>query len=298
MNKRPVIASLALLLVVSCASSRSSLSNTAPARSASTGSAWTSRLIDPVSAPTAFESPIINTSLNALIIHQKLPSSSIFAGGDLQVYALQARYAITDRLAFIATKDGYIDFNPDATMDDEGTADIAAGFKYAVIDDPEAGLLVTPGFVFETKSGDKEVFQGNGDGLIRPFVSTGWDGGDLNFIGSFAYNHPLDDDAESSSYDYHLHLDYELAPSFFPLVEINGITYTSDGSALAANFEGGDLINLGSTNVAGNSLITGAVGSRYKVCEGFFLGFTYEWPLTSREDLIDSRFTFDALILL
>ncbi|MFT7670899.1 MAG: hypothetical protein ACI8X5_003612 [Planctomycetota bacterium] len=79
---------------------------------------------------------------------------------------------------------------------------------------------------------------------------------------------------------------------------MNGITYISDGSTAFDNLEAGDLINLGSNNVAGNTVITGAVGSRYALSDNLFLGLTYEWPLTSRQDLIDSRITFDLLYLL
>ena len=81
------------------------------------------------------------------------------------------------------------------------------------------------------------------------------------------------------------------------MLEINGITYTSDGETLAGDFEGNDVINLGSTDVSGNSVITAAIGARYRVSGNMLLGLTYEWPLTSREDLLDSRITVDFLYL-
>ena len=37
------------------------------------------------------------------------------------------------------------------------------------------GRLVTPGLIFEASNGSRDVFQGNGDGLLRPFVSAGYD---------------------------------------------------------------------------------------------------------------------------
>lgn len=292
-----LLATTVLLLSCCSCAATSGQSDSILADGDAPGTRWTSRLIDPVSAPTTFESPVIHTSLNGIFMQHELPDDSIFDGGDVQIYALQGRYAVSDRLALIATKDGYIDLNPGTGADESGLADIAGGFKYAVIDDPDKGLLVTPGLIFETTSGDEEVFQGQGDGVLRPFVSAGWDRGELNVLGSLAYNLPLDKDAKSTSFDYHLHLDYEVSPKFFPLIEFNGITYIDDGDALAVDFEGGDLINLGSGDVSGNTLITGAVGARYRVNEALYLGFAYEVPLTSREDIIDSRVTVDLLYL-
>ncbi len=260
--------------------------------------AWTSRLIDPVSSPVTFASPLIHTSLNLIGLQQELPSDSVFSGGDVNVFAAQIRYAVNDRLALLATKDGYVDFNPDAGMDEEGLADIAFGFKYAVVADEERGLLVTPGLLFETKSGDEDVFQGNGSGAFRPFVSAGLDLGELNLIGATELHLPLDDDEETTLISYHAHADYEVTPELHPLVEVNGITYLKDGEALPFDFEGGDLINLGSADVDGNTVVTGAVGARYRLSENVWLGLVYELPLTSREDLFDSRITLDAVLLL
>ncbi len=250
---------------------------------------WSEVLPDPISAGTTFESPVIETSLEAHAVQQNFPSDSIFGGGHFNVYALQGRYAINDQVAIIATKDGYIDVNPKLGDDEHGWADIALGFKARVFEDREKGFIVTPGFIVETDVGNGEVFQGNGDGLLRPFVTAGWDRGQLNWIGSLGYNHPLDRDEESSSLDYHAHVSYEIAPEFLALAELHGITYTSDGDALPVDFEGGDLINLGANDVAGNSVFSGAVGLAYKLSPRYQLGVTYEQPIGGREDLLDDR---------
>ena len=250
---------------------------------------WHKRFIEPVSAGTTFESPVIDSHLEAHIAHQNFPNNSIFGGGGFDLYAVQARFAVTDRLAVIATKDGYIDLDPNVGADQSGLADIAGGVKYAAYVNEDSGVIVTPGIIFETKSGDRDVFQGNGDGLVRPFVSAGWDLEEFNVLGSFALNQPLDGDAEVASIDYHLHVSREVAPNLFPLLEINGITYTNDGNVLPVNFEGGDLINLGSANVSGNTVIWGALGAAYNISERWQAGIVYEWPWTSREDLMEDR---------
>ena len=250
---------------------------------------WTGRFIEPVSAGTTFESPVIDSNLEAHVVHQEFPDDSIFGGGGFNLYALQARFAVTEDLAVIATKDGYIDLNPDVGTDESGLADIGGGVKYSAYKNADSGVIITPGIIFETKSGDLDVFQGNGDGIIRPFVSAGWDMGKTNLLGSFGFNAPIDDDAESTSFDYHLHLSHEISPNLFPLIELNGITYVSDGNALAVNFEGGDLINLGAADVTGNTVIWGALGGAYRIDDRWQLGLVYEFPLTSREDLLDNR---------
>lgn len=281
------LGALSLLVLAGCALPRTS-SEGGPRP-------WRRRLIEPLTAPTIFESPVIDTQLRPMAMIQSLPSDSIFGGGSVNVYALQARLAVTDRLALIATKDGYVDLSPDAGADEDGMADIAAGLKYAVIDDPEAGLLVTPGAIFEFASGDEEVFQGNGDGLLRLFLSGGYDLDQLNVLAAAGYNMPLDGDAESTSFDWHGHVSWELLERLAPLIEIHGITWIDGGEALAADFEGGDLINLGATDPDG-TVITGAFGLRYAATDALSLGAGYEIPITSREDLFDDRITIDIVL--
>lgn len=255
---------------------------------------WRNRLIEPLTSPTIFESPVIDTQVRPMAMIQGLPKGSIFGGGDVKVYAVQARYAVDENWAIIATKDGYVDLNPDAGSSESGMADIAAGAKCSVIADAESGLLVTPGFVFEFASGDDDVFQGNGSGLFRPFVSAGLDKGQLNLLSAVGFNLPLDTDEESTSFDWHAQLSYELTQEFTPLIEINGVTWIDGGKALPVKFEGGDLINLGATDPNG-TVVTGALGARYRVSDSVSFGAAYEIPLTSREDLFDDRITIDLV---
>jgi hypothetical protein len=55
-------------------------------------------------------------------------------GGDVQIYAVQFEVALNDRLSIVATKDGYVDINPDTEplwSDEGGWANLAAGVKAA-----------------------------------------------------------------------------------------------------------------------------------------------------------------------
>lgn len=246
--------------------------------------------------PTIFESPVVEGSVRPMVMYQRLPETSIFGGGNVQVYAVQLRVPITERLGLIATKDGYIDLNPDNGTDEEGFADVAAGLKYALVDDREAGLVVSPGFVFEFDAGNHDVFQGNGDGVFRPFVSAGLARADFNLLGNIGFNLPVDGADETHSLDYHVHLSYDAHAHVQPLVEVHGISFTRNARALPVNFEGGDLINLGASRVAGQNVFTGAIGARFPINDTVSLGAAYEFPLGSRNDLLADRFTFDAVI--
>src|SRR3546814_19528689 len=62
------------------------------------------------------------------------------------------------RLGFIATKDGYADAHFDEALDDEdGFSNIAFGFKYAILSDPESESLLTAGLRYEIRSEERRV---------------------------------------------------------------------------------------------------------------------------------------------
>lgn len=280
---------LALAAVASCAST----SSQHPPPLMGAASTWGERLTEPVTAPVTFESPVARTELRPIVARHWFPSSSIFGDGKLDVIALQARYAITDRLAIIAVKDGFFDLQPEGGGDTDGYADIAAGAKYTFAQDPDAGWLLTGGLVIEGTNGSSDVFQGNGDGMVRPFVSGGYDCGRWNLLGAVGYNHPLDSDAESTSLDWHLHASYEMHERFVPLVELNGILYTRDGDALPVDFEGVDVINLGANDVSGDHVISAAAGFRVPLTRNVLFGIAYESEIGSDEHLFDDRVTAD-----
>lgn len=48
---------------------------------------WRGRLIEPVTQPTIFESPVIDSQVRPMLLHHELPSDSIFAGGSIDVIA-------------------------------------------------------------------------------------------------------------------------------------------------------------------------------------------------------------------
>ena len=57
-------------------------------------------------------------------------------------------------------------------------------------------------------------------------------------------------------------------------------------------FEGADIANLGSSNMAGETLITMAWGVRVPFDNGISTGFSYERVLSQRQDIFEQRATW------
>ncbi|HEB91380.1 MAG TPA: hypothetical protein ENI85_17520 [Deltaproteobacteria bacterium] len=281
--------------------------------------------VAPMSMPYLFEDPYITTELNLVGIYHNFPADSVFDGGEAGVIALQARIAITDRLAFIATKDGYTFLRPDNSIlnNEEGFMDITAGLKYAVIDDREKGLIVTPSFRYEVPLGNDGVLQGKGKGVVIPAVSVGYGPDNLHLVADLGAQIAVDGDKDSSSLFYNIHLDqaFEVdcipgAKFVVPFIELNGMSWVDSGdgsatlqtdlgrlsvkaaqNALAAGledrrFEGADVANLGSTRMAGETLITMAWGIRVPFENGFSTGMSYERAISQRHDIFEQRWTW------
>lgn len=256
---------------------------------------WKSSAINPVANPLFFESPLIESEARPLFIYHNIDDD--FIGGFVRVYAAQLRWAVTERLAIIATKDGYIQTRSDALSGEDGWADIAAGLKYALIDDPDNQFILTPGVKFELPTGQTRVFQGNGDGEFDVFVSSmkGFD--KFHVTGSLGARLPVNWSEETSSLHYSLQLDYQTCKYFTPFVVMNGFTVLSEADGPAfGKIEGYDVINFGASDAGGRTQITAGLGFRSRVWEHLDLGFAYESGVTSPKGLFDDRFTFDARI--
>jgi len=168
---KPDIAKLLVFLVTltsACAGVATRPPNPTPA-----GGEWTSRLQEPVTAPTIFESPMIHTSVRPIFIRQKIADKVVNLEGVAEILALQIRHALCDRLAIIATKDGIINLDLDGAEAEQGFADLAAGLKYLAHEDADKGLPVSAGATVEVPVGKEEVGQGQHHGILRPFVSVG-----------------------------------------------------------------------------------------------------------------------------
>ena len=259
------------------------------------GESWKDKTIAPVTNPFYFEAAQVNTELRPVFIHHEIPSSFL-GGGDANVYGVQARWAVNDRLALIATKGGICDLDmPAAGINETGWADLGFGLKYAAVDDEENQLLITPGLKLELPSGSGGIFQNNGDGEWNVFVSAmkGFD--DLHFTGSVGARIPNDNDEESSFLHWSAQVDYYTCKWFIPFIAFNSFTVLSGGDR-ATPVEGYDLINFGSAAAEGDTYSAIGFGFRSRLHDRVDLGLSYENGIGSDEGIMDERYIVDMVI--
>jgi hypothetical protein len=288
---------------------------------------------NPVGMPYLFEDPYITTGLNFVYIYHRLPDTGplgvAFDGGGAHVLALQIRLALTQRLAFIATKDGLTMLRPGKSSviaEDTGIFDMSVGFKYKLFESKENNFILTPAIRYEIPMGAKGLFQNFGDGVFIPSASFRWGLGKLgldgaNLVGSLGGQVPIDDNRNVRSLFYNLHLDYgiKVENSFVkyvvPFVELNGTHYTSSGKGTnpiflreggtlplgvaqtrlgTGPFEGFDIGNLGSPGIKGANVLVMGGGFRIPTTWGVSFATMYEGPVTNRQDIHNQRFTFMA----
>lgn len=249
--------------------------------------------ISPMTNPVFFEDPRTLSEVRLIFLNQKVPLA--VGGGDLQLYALQVRAALNDRVSIIANKTGYItSTNP---LIDDGWADIAAGLKVNLLKNPETQRLLSAGFTFELTSGSAQSLQGNGDGVLNLFGTYGEQvGSHAHWLSAMGVALPLDDDAESTLFYWSNHLDYHLGGGLYVLGEVNWYDYLSAGAGGIPGIEGGDLFNFGSAGVAGNDIVTAAIGLKAKPYDDMEVGVAWEVPVTNRRDVLDNRLTVDVIL--
>lgn len=256
---------------------------------------WTGQAIAPVTNPIFFETPLIQSEVRPIFAYHRLDNTFLGTDASVRVYAVQLRYAVNDRLAIIATKDGYIEFNPKVGNATSGFGDLGLGVKYAVYKNDEKEIVVTPGITFELPTGNESVFQGNGSGEFNLFVSAikGWD--KFHLTGNVGARIPVDMDKETANIRYSLMADYYTCKWFIPFATINAVTTVSEGKQLPFTSEGFDLINFGSTNAGGRTQAAWGVGFRSRVASNVDLGFAYERGFAPSNDIFKDRVTVDLI---
>ncbi|MFO0830984.1 MAG: hypothetical protein U0637_03965 [Phycisphaerales bacterium] len=248
---------------------------------------------NPVGQPIYFESPFNYSGLRFLFLHHEFSDGSQLAGGDVNIVAVQARLAITERLGFIATKDGFSWLDAGALPKDEGWNQLAAGLKYAFYVDKDQELVATGGARLMLVTGEDKVLQSDTE-EISPFISVAKGFDKFHVIADLTYRMPFDGDKGNDVAMWDIHADYEVAENFAPMVELHGCHYLSDGTRLPLSVGGLDYSNLGSADVSGSCVIWAGVGARYKFNQHASVGATYEMALTDKDaDIMDNRITVD-----
>jgi hypothetical protein len=221
----------------------------------------------------------------------------------VQVFAVQLRYAINDRLAVIATKDGYIEIQPQHSgivPHSYGFADLAAGLKYQLVNDESNQVLVTPGFTLTLPTGSTAVYQGRGSGVWNLFVSAEKGSGPFHLTGNLGFNIPDNFALQTAQLHYSLQLDCFVGQYFIPFAVANGYTILSDGNrnliqGVQLNTELYDLINSGSTDAAGSTQLTFGGGFRTRFTHNVDAGVAYEVGVVKPVGIFASRLTADVV---
>ena len=271
----------------------------------------------PISNPTLFDSALPSTNVHPIFIQHRLPDristtgpGETALGGDVQLYALQFEITLNERLSIVATKDGYVDMNPDNTLrKSEGFANLGAGMKYAFILDPASGTALSGTATLELPTGNSDVLQGEGDGALNLILSGLQMMDEWQFAGAAGLQAPFSKE-QSTEMWMSAHASYEVCDLFIPLVELNWFHVLNNGDGRGnypgqaaggvpgiIEFEGGDLFNLGALNSTANrDFVSAAIGFRSRISKQVDVGAAYEVPLTNDEDsLMKDRITLDLV---
>ena len=272
----------------------------------------------PMTNPTLFDLALPTTNIHAIAMFHRLPDTvnttigSLGMGGDVEVYAVQLEWALNERFSLVATKDGYVKIDPDTTplwSKQSGFANLGGGVKYAFLLDPQAGRALSGTATYEAPTGNRDVFQGSGDGSVNLILSGLQMAGRWQFSAGGGVSLAVSDEQSTSGW-LSAHASYEVSPWFIPLVEVNWFHVLSAGEGgknfdsqaggavpIVAEFEGGDLLNFGAANAGDNrDFVSAAVGFRSRLCKAVDCGVAYEVPLTNEHDgVMKDRLTFDLV---
>ncbi|NQX01468.1 hypothetical protein HQ447_12480 [bacterium] len=270
----------------------------------------------PISNPTLFDLALPTTNVHPLFLYHTLPdqinttAGSLPLGGHVELYALQAEFAVNERLSIVATKDGYVEMRPDATLSKQGGwANIGAGLKYAFILDPVAQTALSGSMTFEIPTGNSDVLQGEGDGAVNLLASGLKLVDHWQFAGGLGVQIPFSDQQSIQGW-MSAHVSYEVVPWFIPLVEMNWFHVMDSGNGSGnypaqaggqvpalVQFEGGDLFNIGAEHSDDNrDFVSAAFGFRSRITDSVDIGAAYEIPLTNEDNsLMESRVTVDLV---
>lgn len=246
----------------------------------------------PIDSPLYFEDPYINTEARAIYLYHSFPAQTPLGRGDVQVAALQARIAITDRIQFIATEDGYSWLDTDTFGKDTGWMDLAMGLKFALLVDEEKDFILSVGGRYTIPAGNRDVFKSLArEWSVFATAAKGWNDGKTNVIGNVNFRQPFNQRDGNTIINWDAHLNTELWEDFSQVIEIHGLHYIKNGERLAVSIGGLDYANIGSQRAAGNMALWGTFGFRWRIVDQVSLGVGYGFPLkpTDNNDIFESR---------
>jgi len=260
--------------------------------------------VSPVTNPFLFEDPRSQSELRPLGIYQRVPTSQPnFQGGSLWYVGVRGSLAITNRLSLTVNKIGLSGVSASGDSDlgsHVGLSELWLGPKVTIIRDVDFGTLLAAGLQFQVPIGSSSVYQNTGKLSLVPYVSVGQTFlktslGGFATLANAGYSYSTN--GQRSDYFYasgHVSFDLMNRQKFFPLAEVNWFQYTTNGTSNFLAGEGRDLVNFGSL-AKGSSLLTGAVGARYRYTKRLEFGGAFELPIAGNRDFFRYRLLFDVV---
>jgi hypothetical protein len=249
--------------------------------------------VSPLSNPFFFEDPRSLTEVRGIFIDNGLPNN--INGGDVHVWAAQLRGRITDRTSIIAPRLGYLNVNQANSQGAPGGFMSAPiGFKYNLVRDVDNQFLLSGGLTYFIK-GSEFPLPGSGD--FHFYLSGGkqiFDRG--HWLSGSGFRIPVDSNWGTQFWYWSNQWDYEVFENIYPLVGVNWFHFMKSASApVGIPVTGLDLLNIPANGVAGENVVTGVAGIKWKPSSHFEVGAGYEFPLTDRTDILRNRLYADLI---
>jgi hypothetical protein len=209
----------------------------------------------------------------------------VLGTGTYQVYALQLRLALTERLQLFADKDGIVRFSPQGGQSATGLANIAAGAKYVFVRDVENQFLFSGVIQYEAPTGYANIYQNQGSGLLAVYgIAAKEFGENWHIVTQFGQNIAMQN--QQNGYFYtHAHIDRRFG-RLTPLFEVNWYYYNQSTKFLPPiGLEGGGLVNLGTSGMTGRSIVTGTIGTKFDLTDNLELGLGYQFAMQRARSL-------------
>lgn len=250
------------------------------------------RAVHPITSPFYHEDSFITSDLRAWWLRHNL-SETDAGGGRVDGVALQVRLALTDRLQFVAYKDGFLDFNAPLNNNDSGWVDVGAGLKWAFLQNWETDLHAALGVGYEFGVGNEEVLQGDDEVRFWGSINKGFDrlhlGATANYLLATGSEDALGD---SDRLFLHGHADFWVNKYFSPVVELNYYNTVQEGNNRPLPITGVDVANLGGGK--DNDVLTGGIGFEVRPARAFTIRAAFEDPLNNKPSLFGNRWTVSA----
>ncbi len=252
--------------------------------------------VGPLSNPVQFKDPRSLTEARFFFLNNwGTPNTPVLGSGSIQVYALQLRLAVNERLQLFADKDGIVRLSPNPGDSVTGLANINAGLKYVLIRDVERQFLFSGVLQYEAPTGAASVFQNQGSGNLAIYGVLGKEFADnWHVLLQVGQNFRM----KTTNSGYFLtsaHIDRRFGP-FVPFFEANWFYFNQNGTFLPLPFEGGGLLNIGAEGVSGLNWVTNAIGFKYDLNKHLELGFTYEFQVSDKVQLLNNMVLAEVIL--